>query len=224
MRDDGALSDEDVVARVRGGDLAVFEILMRRYNQRLFRACRAILRDDADAEDAVQQAYIAAYGHLEQFAGAAKFSTWLTRIAVREALGKLRTRKRRGEVEFDGTAEEQTTMSDERKDDSPETHAARRELLGLLESAVDSLPEIYRVVFMMREVELMSTGETAEVLELSEEAVKVRLHRARAMLREGLYERLEEQSPRSFPFLGARCDRIVASVMARLSPKVPTRS
>lgn len=217
------MSDDDVVARVRGGDTAVFEILMRRYNQRLFRACRAIVRDDADAEDAVQQAYLAAYAHLDQFAGEARFSTWLTRIAVREALGKLRTRKRRSEVGFDAEAEE-TTMKDQRDEDSPETHAARRELLGILESAVDALPEIYRVVFMMREVELMSTGETAEVLELSEEAVKVRLHRARGMLRQGLFERVDESLPRSFPFLGVRCDRIVAAVMAKLPQVRQTRS
>src|SRR5690349_9990840 len=164
MRDDATLSDEDVVARVRGGDTAVFEILMRRYNQRLFRAARAILRDDADAEDAVQGAYLAAYTHLDQFAGAARFSTWLTRIAVREALGKLRTRRRRGEVDLEG--KEEMLMSDE-TDDSPEKHAARRELAGVLESAVDALPEIYRIVFMMREIEQLSTQETADVLELS---------------------------------------------------------
>lgn len=220
MRDDGALSDEDVVDRVRGGDTAVFEILMRRYNQRLFRTARAILRDDADAEDAVQQAYIAAYAHLDQFAGTARFSTWLTRIAVREALGKLRTRKRRGETDLDTDAVQETmTMKDGRDADSPEAHAARRELLGILESAVDALPEIYRVVFMMREVELMSTNETADVLELSEEAVKVRLHRARAMLREGLFEKVDAQLPGSFPFMGVRCDRIVAAVMAKLPPR-----
>ncbi|HEX8953557.1 MAG TPA: RNA polymerase sigma factor [Polyangia bacterium] len=217
MRDDGALSDEDVVARVRGGDTAVFEILMRRYNQRLFRAARAILRDDADAEDAVQQAYLAAYAHLDQFAGAARFSTWLTRIAIREALGKLRSRKRRGEIALDGEQEE-TMMKDE-PDESPEQYADRRELVGILEAAVDGLPEIYRVVFMMREVEQLSTSECAEVLELSEEAVKVRLHRARAMLRDGLFAKMDTSLARSFPFLGARCDRIVAAVMAQLPPR-----
>jgi RNA polymerase sigma-70 factor, ECF subfamily len=214
MRDDGALTDEDVVARVRGGDQPLFEILMRRYNQRLFRVARAILRNDADAEDAVQQAYLAAYAHLDQFAGAARFSTWLTRIAIREALGRLRTRKRRGEVEFDGGAEE--TMMKDAGDDSPEEHAQRRELGGILESAVDALPEIYRVVFMMREVEQLSTLETADVLELSEEAVKVRLHRARGMLRDGLFARVDKSLQDTFPFLGARCDRIVAAVMAKL--------
>jgi RNA polymerase sigma-70 factor (ECF subfamily) len=212
MRDDATLSDEDVVARVRGGDTAVFEILMRRYNQRLFRAARAILRDDADAEDAVQGAYLAAYTHLDQFAGAARFSTWLTRIAVREALGKLRTRRRRGEVDLEG--KEEMLMSDE-TDDSPEKHAARRELAGVLESAVDALPEIYRIVFMMREIEQLSTQETADVLELSEEAVKVRLHRARAMLRENIYKRANFGS--TFTFGHGRCDRIVAAVMAAIT-------
>jgi RNA polymerase sigma-70 factor, ECF subfamily len=215
MRDDGALTDEDVVARVRGGDQPLFEIVMRRYNQRLFRAARAILRNDADAEDAVQQAYLAAYAHLDQFAGTARFSTWLTRIAIREALGRLRTRKRRGEVEFDGGAEE-TMTNDDASDDSPETRAQRRELGGILEAAVDALPEIYRVVFMMREVEQLSTQETADVLELSEDAVKVRLHRARGMLRDGLFAQVDQSLHETFPFLGARCDRIVAAVLAKL--------
>jgi RNA polymerase sigma-70 factor (ECF subfamily) len=214
MRDDAGLTDEAVVARVRGGDQALFEILMRRYNQRLFRAARAILRDDAEAEDAVQQAYLSAYGHLDQFAGTARFSTWLTRIAIREALGRLRTRKRRGEVEFDGAAEE--SMMKDAPDDNPEAQTQRRELTGVLESAVDGLPEIYRVVFMMREVEQLSTLETAEVLELSEEAVKVRLHRARAMLRDGLFAKVDRSLQATFPFLGARCDRIVAAVLAKL--------
>jgi RNA polymerase sigma-70 factor (ECF subfamily) len=219
MRDDAGLSDEDVVARVRSGDTAVFEILMRRYNQRLFRAARAILRDDADAEDAVQQAYLAAYAHLDQFAGTARFSTWLTRIAIREALGKLRTRKRRGEVELD-VQQEETMMKDE-PDESPEQYANRRELSGILEAAVDGLPEIYRVVFMMREVEQLSTSECADVLELSEEAVKVRLHRARAMLRDGLFAKVDKSLSSTFPFLGPRCDRIVAAVMAKLPPRRP---
>jgi RNA polymerase sigma-70 factor (ECF subfamily) len=214
MRNDATLRDEEIVARVRGGDTAVFEILMRRYNQRLFRAARAILRDDADAEDAVQQAYLAAYSHLNQFAGTAQFSTWLTRIAIREALGKLRSRKRRGEVDLEGQKEEMF-MSDE-TGDSPESHAARRELAGVLETAVDALPEIYRIVFMMREIEQLSTAETADVLELSEEAVKVRLHRARGMLRDGLLAKVDRSLSGTFPFMGERCDRIVANVMARL--------
>jgi RNA polymerase sigma-70 factor (ECF subfamily) len=217
MTDDRALADDDVVARVRAGDTPLFEILMRRYNQRLFRAARAILRDDDDAQDAVQQAYIQAYLHLDQFAGAARFSTWLTRIAIREALGRRRKKQRLAEVALDDTEE---AMSDDLPDaSSPEEHAERRELSGLIESAVDGLPEIYRVVFMMREVEQLSTRETADVLELSEEAVKVRLHRARGLLREALFSRLDRQLGRAFPFLGARCDRIVAAVLAQLPPR-----
>jgi RNA polymerase sigma-70 factor (ECF subfamily) len=219
MREAAGLSDEEVVARVRAGDTPLFEIVMRRYNQRLFRAARAILRDDADAEDAVQQAYLAAYAHLDQFAGAARFSTWLTRIAIREALGKLRTRKRRGEVALDEGAVEEMMTDDGNEPASPEAEAERRELGGLLEAAVDTLPEIYRVVFMMREVEQLSTQETADCLELSEEAVKVRLHRARAMLRENLFKRVDQSLAGTFPFLGARCDRIVANVLAKLPPR-----
>lgn len=216
---DPAAPDAELAARAGKGDTAAFEALMRRHNRTLFRTARAILRDDADAEDAVQQAYLAAYAHLDQFAGAARFSTWLTRIAIREALGKLRTRRRRGEVEFD-TQHEETMMKDQ-PDETPESYANRRELQGILESAVDGLPEIYRVVFMMREVEQLSTSECAEVLELSEEAVKVRLHRARAMLRDGLFAKVDKSLGGTFPFLGARCDRIVAAVMAKLPPRRP---
>jgi RNA polymerase sigma-70 factor (ECF subfamily) len=214
MQDDAALTDEDVIARVRAGDTPLFEIVMRRYNQRLFRATRAILRDDAEAEDAVQNAYFAAYAHLDQFAGAARFSTWLTRIAIREALGKLRSRRRRGEVELD-TQHEETMMKDQ-PDETPESYANRRELQGILESAVDGLPEIYRVVFMMREVEQLSTSECAEVLELSEEAVKVRLHRARAMLRENVEKQIGPFIMDAFPFAGRRCDRLTDAVLKRL--------
>ena len=214
MTDDRAMADDDVVARVRAGDTPLFEILMRRYNQRLFRAARAILRDDDDAEDAVQQAYIQAYLHLDQFAGTARFSTWLTRIAIREALGRRRRRQRLSEVALQDTEEAMTDDTPDAR--SPEEHAERRELTGIIEGAVDELPEIYRVVFMMREVEQLSTRETADVLELSEEAVKVRLHRARGLLRDALFSRLDQQLGGAFPFLGARCDRIVAAVLARL--------
>jgi RNA polymerase sigma-70 factor, ECF subfamily len=213
MRDDGALSDEAVIARVRAGDLPVFELIMRRYNQRLFRAARAILRDDAEAEDAVQQAYLSAYAHLDQFAGMARFSTWLMRIAVREALGRRRQRQRLSEVALDGVEESMSNGSDE---PTPEQLAARREMGTLVEAAVDQLPDLYRIVFMMREIENLSTSETAECLELSEEAVKVRLHRARAMLRDGLLSQVDRSLPDAFPFLGARCDRIVAAVMSEL--------
>jgi RNA polymerase sigma-70 factor, ECF subfamily len=205
-----ALDDEQVVARVLAGELALFEILMRRHNQRLYRIARSIVRNDLEAEDVVQQAYLAAYANLAQFAGVARFSTWLTRIGINEALARTRLRARRAEVEL----EEQESMDPE--EPSPEDLVANREHATLLEAAIDELPQAYRVVFMMREVQELSVAETAECLGLSEENVKVRLHRARAMLRELLAARMERATREAFPFLGARCDRIVRAVMAEL--------
>jgi RNA polymerase sigma-70 factor (ECF subfamily) len=202
------LADAEVVARVQAGEPALFEILMRRYNQRLFRVARAILSSDIDAEDAVQQSYLSAYAHLAQFNGAAQFSTWLTRIAIHEAIGRVRKRTRLAEVDI----EEQQPMKSTAR--TPEEQAATREEASLLEEAVEQLPDPYRVVFMMREVQEMSVAETAACLDLSEENVKVRLHRAKAMLREAVFSRMENAAKEAFPFLGARCDRIVAAVMS----------
>jgi RNA polymerase sigma-70 factor (ECF subfamily) len=205
------LSDEDAVTRVCAGETAWFEILMRRYNQRLFRIARGILRNDSEAEDAVQQAYISAYEHLRQFAGQARFSTWLTRIAIHAALARARSLRRRAEVDVDAQPHEETMTS------NPEQLTAGREMTTLLERLVDELPEHYRVVFMMREVQQLATAETAECLEVSEDVVKVRLHRAKSMLRRALAARVDTAAPDAFVFLGERCDRIVASVMARLT-------
>jgi RNA polymerase sigma-70 factor, ECF subfamily len=205
-----APTDEQVIERVREGETALFEVIMRRHNQRLFRTARAILRNDSEAEDAVQQAYLSAYSHLDQFAGDARFSTWLTRIAVNEALRRGRKRDRLAEVDL---GEEGVVMS------TPEDQTARHELTGLLEAAIDHLPETYRVVIMLREVQELSTAETAECLSLSEEAVKVRLHRAKLLLRESMAERMEAKAPDAFSFLGARCDRMVAMVMAAIAQR-----
>jgi len=202
------MEDEQVVARVLAGEKAWFEVLLRRHNQRLFRVARAIVKNDAEAEDVVQQAWLSAYSHLAQFESAARFSTWLTRIAVNEALGRLQRGARRGEVEL----EEMESMTSR----TPEVEVAGREEARLLEAAVDELPEPYRLVFMLREVQELSVAETAESLNISEDNVKVRLHRARAALREGLIARMESAARQAYPFLGARCDRIVAAVMARL--------
>ncbi|MDB4971162.1 MAG: polymerase, sigma-24 subunit, subfamily [Myxococcales bacterium] len=211
--DNRLLDDQEVVTRVLAGENALFEILMRRYNQRLFRTVRSILRSDAEAEDAVQQAYISAYTKLAQFAGAALFSTWLTRIAVHEALARTRRRNRLAEVDLEELEAMKPIVSPER---SPEEQLSGREDAAQLEAVIDALPEGYRVVFMLREVQQLSVAETAECLELSEENVKVRLHRAKAMLRDALYARLESAAPRSYPFLGARCDRMVAAVMVAI--------
>ena len=209
---DPALADEHVVARVLDGEVELFEIIMRRYNQRLFRCIRAILKSDAESEDALQQAYLSAYSHLGQFAGDAKFSTWLTRIAINEAYGRIRSAVREAE-----RREEHTMSEVEERPRTPEEQVAGREMTALVEQACDALPEIYRVVFMLREIEGLSTLETGEALGLSEEAVKVRLHRARAMLREHLVQRVSDHAGSAFPFMGARCDRIVGAVLARIA-------
>jgi RNA polymerase sigma-70 factor (ECF subfamily) len=204
------LTDEQVLDRVRAGEIPLFEILMRRHNQRLFRAARAILRDDAESEDAVQQSWISAYTNLAQFAGQAKLTTWLTRIAIHEALARVRKRERLAERDLEGVV---PMASAER---SPEEHASGRELAAMLESAIDELPEAYRSVYVLREVQQLPVAETAECLDLSEENVKVRLHRAKAMLKDALSARVESASAEAFPFLGVRCDRIVARVLAHL--------
>lgn len=209
------VSDEVVVEEVRRGDAARFEVLMRRHNQRLFRTARSILRDDAEAEDAVQQAYVAAYSKIDQFRGEARFATWLTRIAVHESLRRARKRGRLADLAVvEAARATEIALAPPR---TPEDDAQRGELRALLEEAIDALPESFRVVFVMRDVEELSTRETAECLELSEEAVRVRLHRARRALREWLYERTDVLTPDAFHFAGARCDRIVAAVLARIA-------
>ena len=198
-------SDEEIVKRVLEGDTALFELIVRRYNQRLFRAARAILRDDAEAEDAMQEAYVRAFVNLDQFAGEAKFSTWLTKIAVYEALGRLRRAKRQEELP------EAMDSSD-----NPERTAYGRELRSAIESAVDALPQLYRSVFVLREVEEMTVAETADCLGITEESVKTRCHRARALLRSRLERAIGVAASQSFSFMGHRCDRMTNSVMERI--------
>jgi RNA polymerase sigma-70 factor (ECF subfamily) len=214
--DMGTLTDEDIVRRVLTGEIEMFEILMRRYNRRLYRVARAIVRDDGEAEDVMQDAYVRAYANLGQFAGLAKFSTRLTRIAVNEALARVRMRKRLVYVPpgDDGNGISMNTYTSKTPD--PEQNVIAKELASVLETAVDSLPEAYRSVFMLRQIEDMSTAETAECLDISEEAVKVRLFRAKALLREELYSRIGSASSDAFAFAGRRCDRIVAVVLDRI--------
>jgi RNA polymerase sigma-70 factor, ECF subfamily len=202
------MTDQEIVQRVRSGETALFEVLMRRHNQRVYRVARAIVKDEMDAEDVMQQAYINAYVHLTQFEDRAQFSTWLTRIVVREALAR---RRRSKPEELVDTFEQTRT---DRPD--PEHQAYAGELGRLIEGAVDELPEAYRGVFMLREIEGLNTAETAETLELGEEAVKTRLHRARAQVRKSIRERLGGATPAVFQFAAPRCDRVVAAVFARL--------
>ena len=210
----GTLEDEAIVARILAGEKALFEILMRRYNQRLYRVALGILGDDAEAEDVMQDAYVRAYTHLGQFAGAARFSTWLTRIAVYEALA--RARRRRRVVEMDAMPDptkETLTTSTER---SPEQRAIERDLRSVLEAAIRALPDLYRPVVLLRDVEGLSTAETADSLGLSEPAVKVRLHRGRALLRHDLTARASGALNEAFPFHAPRCDRVVSAVLRRI--------
>jgi RNA polymerase sigma-70 factor (ECF subfamily) len=216
-------TDEEIVERVKAGDTALYEIVMRRYNQRLYRVARAILHDDAEAEDVMQDAYVRAYQNLNQFAGRAMFSTWLTRIAVHEALHRLRLRGRTqqiDETEQDG----EMSMNMVETSPDPEQMASRAELSHLLEEAVLGLPEKYRAVVMLRDVEELNTSETAEALELTEENVKVRLNRGRAMMRGYLFDRVGEKAKSAFPFMGVRCDRVVRGVFARLEELSSDRS
>lgn len=207
--------DEEIVRRVLEGETALYEIIMRRHNQRLYRAARAILRDDSEAEDVLQDTYVRAYQHLGQFAGRAKFSTWLTRIAVHEALARVARRGRMEEID----ARDQDGMEAivlESKMPDPELQAARSEASHLLEEAILALPEGYRAVLMLRDVEEMNTAEAAEVLDMTEENVKVRLHRARALLRKELYARAGATTSAAFQFMATRCDRVVREVFGRI--------
>ena len=214
-----ALSDEEVVRRVRAGEGALFEILMRRYNQRLYRISRAILKDGAEAEDVMQQAYVNAYVNLHQFADRAKFATWLTRIAIHEALARARRRGRFAEIEGMENDERHPELRSRNPD--PEREAFSAEVRQALEASLDSLPAIYRSVFVLRDVEGLSTAEAAECLTVTEEVVKTRLHRARGMLRQELLERAGLAARDAFPFFAPRCDLLVGAVLARLDLTPP---
>lgn len=202
-------SDEAVVARVCQGERQMFEILMRRYNQRLFRVARAILHNDADAEDAVQQAYLDAYRHLAQFEGRAAFSTWLTRIAVHEALARKRRRRDRDV----GSSDEKYVMAASSDIPDPERQTYAAQLGTLLEAAIATLPDTYRRVFILREVDGLNTAQTAQRLSVTVATVKTRLHRAKDLLQRKLRDVTPATACR---FDGERCDRLVAAVMNRI--------
>ena len=206
-------SDEQIAERVLAGETALFELLMRRHNPRVYRAIRSILRDEAEVEDAMQQAYVQAYTHLSGFTGGSRFSTWLTRIAMNEALMRVRS-KGRAERAFavPGTEDGEAMI-----DPSPEQRAETRELAAVLEVAIDRLADIYRTVFMLREVQELSTAEAAEVLAVSEDVVKTRLRRAKALVREELFDLVGQGAAEAFQFHAPRCDRVVAAVMDRIS-------
>jgi RNA polymerase sigma-70 factor, ECF subfamily len=208
-------SDVEIIQQVLAGNTALFELLMRRYNERIYRAARSIVRDEQEAEDVMQQAYVNAFTHLRQFNGSAQFSTWLTRIAINEALARVR-RRGRYEALDDDLSNVEPFMSTNPVQ-NPERQAFVGELRGLLEWAIDTLPDGMREVFVLRDVEGLSTAEVAESLEVSEDVVKTRLSRGRAALRRALLERTGASAPEAFRFYRPRCDRVVQQVLARIA-------
>ena len=200
--------ESELIGRIKAGDRAAFVALMRRHNQKLYRAVRAILRNENEVEDVVQEAYFSAYRHLMDFEGRARFSTWLVRIAVNGALDRRRRRARvvalEPAMEDRGAAQEGCSIGGIDRW-NPERESARRELARLLEQAIDALPEPFRVVYVLRDVQGMSTQETAESLDLEVNTVKTRLHRAHSMLRDRLYQNLDEAALEAFPFGAERC-------------------
>ena len=214
-REGAEQTDADVIQQVLQGNTALFELLMRRYNERVYRAARAIVRDQQEAEDVMQQAYVNAFTHLRQFNGSAQFATWLTRIAVNESLARVR-RQGRHEAFDDERSKAEALMSRDPAE-NPERQAFTSELRDLLEWAIDTLSDGMREVFVLREVEGLSTSEVSECLGVSEDVVKTRLSRGRAALRRVMLERTGVTTPEAFRFERPRCDRVVAQVLARLS-------
>jgi RNA polymerase sigma-70 factor (ECF subfamily) len=212
------ISDSVLVARARQRDEAAVRALMGRYNRRVYRIARSVVRDDSEAEDVVQDAYVRAFTHLDKFRGEASFATWLTRIVYNTALGRLRGRRPMVELE----ALDQMRPTDAQiipfplMSQDPERTMAQREIQQLLQRAIDELPEAFRTVLMMRLVEGLSVEETATVLGLRPETVKTRLHRARRLLHAALDEHIAPELNDAFPFAGARCERITDVVVRRL--------
>jgi RNA polymerase sigma-70 factor (ECF subfamily) len=212
---DARLDDRSLASRVADGERAAFIELMRRHNRRLSRLARATLRDDAEAEDALQDAYLAAYRAIAQFRGDASLSTWLSRMVLNECLGRLRKSARRQNViPLVPGDDMETTIPDERE--IPEQALARTEMRALLERKLDALPEDFRTVFVLRAVEELSVEETASSLGIPEATVRSRHFRARSLLRESLARDIDVAERDLFDFGGAHCDRIVAAVLARL--------
>lgn len=217
-------SDAALRQRVVDGEQAAFAGLMRRYNRRLYRVARSILRDDAEAEDALQDAYIQAYRALPDFRGESSLATWLTRIVMNAALMRRRSSGRMAEVielGAEAAMERPAEAGDCDAAGQPEQAAMHAQARGLIEAKIDRLPEVFRTVFILRAVEELSVEETGKLLDIPEATVRSRYFRARAMLREALARELDFALDHAFGFDGARCDRIVAKVMRRLSEEAP---
>lgn len=214
-------SDFDIAQRIAAGDRDELQRLMRRYNQRLYRTARSILRDDAEAEDTVQESYLLAYQAMAKFRGGAKLSTWLVRIVANEAIGRLRKRSRRAElIPLNGTIEPisedpEVNMSDA-SPEQPEDAAGRAEMRRLLEAKIDQLPDAFRTVFVLRAIEELTVEEAGVCLGIPPPTVRTRYFRAKGLLREALAREIDFSMEDAFRFDGERCDRIVAGVLHRL--------
>jgi RNA polymerase sigma-70 factor, ECF subfamily len=211
-------TDADLVARARDREEAAIRALMQVNNRRLYRLARGILRNDAEAEDVVQETWVRAFTHLDGFRGDSSFATWLSRIAINEALGRLR--RARPSVEWTtlppGALEAQVIRFPGTASEDPEKTMAQREIHSVVEHAIDELPEAFRIVFITRVIEGMNVEETAELLDLKPETVKTRLHRARAMLKENVERKIGPVVMEAFPFAGKRCERLTEAVLRRL--------
>ena len=213
------MADAELVARALRRDEAAVRAIMQVNNRRLYRLARGILRNDGEAEDVVQETYVRAFTHLEDFRGDSSLATWLGRIAINEALGRLR--RQRPNVDWTtlppGTLEAQIIQfPNSASSDDPEKSMAQREIQHVVEHAIDELPEAFRIVFITRVIEGMNVEETAEILGLKPETVKTRLHRARTMLRENVEKKIGPVVMDAFPFAGKRCERLTEAVLKRL--------
>lgn len=218
-RSNDALTDAELASRAARGDKSAFEVIMRRHNRLLFRTARSILKSDAETEDALQEAYLCAWRALDGFRADAKLSTWLVRIVINEALGRLR-RRRAQVIPLDPTVDTADAQTEDSVEDSldrrPDHVAMRSEVRLLIEARIDALPEAFRTVFVLRAVQELSVEETSAALDIPEATVRTRYFRARGLLREGLARDLDMSLGDAFSFDGARCDRIVAGVLAKL--------
>lgn len=219
---DEGMPDAEIAQRVAAGDQQAFELLMRRHNQLLYRTARSILRDDAEAEDVVQDAYLLAYRGIGKFRGDARLATWLTRIVVNQAIARSRKRSRRAEIiRLDGESKWDDEPAEVNMTEAvcaqPERSLLRTEALRLLEAKIDELPNAFRTVFMLRAIEEMSVEEVALCLDIPEATVRTRFFRARSLLREALAREIDFAYGEAFSFDGARCDRIVAGALSRIN-------
>lgn len=215
-----ASSDKDLVSQAMAGNDAAFALIMRRHNRLLFRSVRSILKNDDDTQDAVQEAYLRAWRALASFRSDAKLSTWLVRIAVNEALGRLRSTGAQvvplnAAVDTDGETLEPSMPAN--PDEEPESNAMRTQIRQQIEARIDTLPDQFRTVFMLRGVEELSVEEVSAALDIPEATVRSRFFRARGILREGLSRDIDMAVADAFSFAGPRCDKIVAGVLATIA-------